>query len=156
MTPAETKNSKSPGIEIEIQLNTSDAHAKLDNLAVHVTAVNELLDRTLNRLDRAAQILPPTSIEAVRAMRHGLPPTENYMRSLAEMLKISCPLIDMVSYCLRPGSSTYAGDGSEINITYKNGDAVKIPIAGSHRLDILMTVTEVVYRYTLDKVSPNA
>ena len=74
MTPVETKNTKSSGIEIEIQLDTDDAHAKLDNLAVHVTAVNELLDRTLNRLDRAAQILPPTSLEAVRAMRYGLPP----------------------------------------------------------------------------------
>lgn len=70
MTPVETKNTKSSGIEIEIQLDTDDAHAKLDNLAAHVTAVNELLDRTLNRLDRAAQILPPTSLEAVRAMRY--------------------------------------------------------------------------------------
>lgn len=48
MTPVETKNTKSSGIEIEIQLDTDDARAKLDNLAVHVTAVNELLDRTLN------------------------------------------------------------------------------------------------------------
>lgn len=88
MTPVETKNTKSSGIEIKIQLDTDDANAKLDDLFAHVTAVNELLDRTLNRLDRAAQILPPTSLEAVRAMRYGLPPTENYMRSLAEMLKI--------------------------------------------------------------------
>lgn len=156
MTPAEAKNTKSSGIEIEIHLNTDDAHAKLDNLAVHVTAVNELLDRTLNRLDRAAQILPPTSLEAVRAMRYGLPPTESYIRSLVEILKIACPLIDMVGYRLRPGISQTAGDGSEIKITYKNGDGVKIPIAGSSRLDILMTVTEVVYRYTLNQVSSNA
>ena len=58
MTPIETKNTKSSGIEIEIQLDTDDANAKLDDLFAHVTAVNELLDRTLNRLDRAAQILP--------------------------------------------------------------------------------------------------
>ena len=76
MTPVETKNTKSSGIEIEIQLDADDANAKLDDLFAHVTAVNELLDRTLNRLDRAAQILPPTSLEAVRAMRYGLPPTE--------------------------------------------------------------------------------
>ena len=44
MTPVETKNTKSSGIEIEIQLDTDDANAKLDDLFAHVTAVNELLD----------------------------------------------------------------------------------------------------------------
>ena len=94
--------------------------------------------------------------DAIQEMQNGLPPTEDYIRSLAEMLKISCPLIDAVSYRLRPGGSTYAGDGSEIKIIYKSGNGVRIPIAGTGRLDILMTVTEVVYRYTLDQVSPNA
>lgn len=56
MTPVETKNTKSSGIEIEIQLDTDDAHAKLDNLAAHVTAVNELLDGTLNRLERVEKL----------------------------------------------------------------------------------------------------
>nr|DAQ15138.1 MAG TPA: hypothetical protein [Caudoviricetes sp.] len=156
MTPVEAKNAKSHGIEIEIQLNTADARARLDNLAAHVTAVNELLDGTLNRLERVAKIMPSKKFDAIQEMQNGLPPTEGYIRSLAEMLKISCPLIDAVSYCLRPGGSTYAGDGSEIKIIYKNGNGVRIPIAGTGRLDILMTVTEVVYRYTLDQVSPNA
>ena len=155
MTPVEAKNTKSPGIEIEIQLNTADAHARLDDLAAHVTAVNELLDSTLDRLERVGKTMPSKKIDAIREMRNDAPPTESYIRSLAEMLKIACPLIDMVGYRLRGGGSPYA-DGSGIKITYKNGDGVKLPIAGSSRLDILMTATEVVYRYTLNQVSPNA
>lgn len=156
MTPVEAKNAKSHGIEIEIQLNTADAHARLDDLAAHVTAVNELLDSTLDRLERVEKTMLSKKFDAIREMRNDAPPTEGYIRSLAEMLKTACPLIDAVSYRLRPGGSTYAGDGSEIKIIYKNGNGVRIPIAGSNRLDILMTVTEVVYRYTLDQVSPNA
>ena len=156
MTPVEAKNTKSPGIEIEIQLNTADAHARLDDLAAHVTAVNELLDSTLDRLERVEKTMPSKKFDAIQEMQNGLPPTESYIRSLAEMLKTACPLIDMIGYRLRPGGSPYAGDGSEIKITYKNGDGVKIPIAGISRLDILMTVTEVVYRYTLNQVSPDA
>lgn len=156
MTPVEEKNTKSSGIEIEIQLDTDDAHAKLDDLFAHVTAVNELLDGTLNRLERVEKTMPSKKFDAIQEMKHSLPPTESYIRSLVEMLKIACPLIDKVGYRLRPGISQTAGDGSEIKIIYKNGNGVKIPIAGSSRLDILMTVTEVVYRYTLNQVSPNA
>lgn len=118
MTPVETKNTKSSSIEIEIQLNTDDARAKLDNLAAHVTAVNELLDGTLNRLERVEKTMPSKKFDAIQEMKHSLPPTESYIRSLVEMLKIACPLIDMVGYRLRPGISQTAGDGSEIKITY--------------------------------------
>ena len=156
MTPVETKNTKSSGIEIEIQLDTADAHAKLDNLAVHVTAVNELLDRTLNRLDRAAQILPPTSIEAVRAMRYGLPPTENYMRSLAEMLKISCPLVAEVNYFLHMNADgTCAGRNSSVQIKFAAGDEANLPIDDHDRIGILAYVSETVCRYA-HRVSPDA
>lgn len=156
MTPVETKNTKSSGIEIEIQLDTDDAHAKLDNLAVHITAVNELLDRTLNRLDRAAQILPQTSLEAVRAMRYGLPPTENYMRSLAEMLKISCPLVAEVNYFLRTNADgTCAGRNSSVQIKFAAGDEVKLPIDEHDRIGILAYVSETVCRYA-HRVSPDS
>ena len=114
------------------------------------------LIRTLNRLDRAAQILPPTSLEAVRAMRYGLPPTENYMRSLAEMLKISCPLVAEVNYFLRTNAnSTCAGRNSSVQIKFAAGDEVDLPIDEHDRIGILAYVSETVCRYA-HRVSPDA
>lgn len=78
------------------------------------------------------------------------------MRSLAEMLKISCPLVAEVNYFLRTNAnSTCAGRNSSVQIKFAAGDEVDLPIDEHDRIGILAYVSETVCRYA-HRVSPDA
>lgn len=75
--------------EIAVTLDTGEANEKLDALTAKAQALADLFTSIAEQADRAAKIMPPSAVEAVTAIRHGCPPTKNFMRSISEMLRIS-------------------------------------------------------------------
>ena len=74
--------------EIAVTLNTDEANEKLEQLTAKAQGLADLFTSIAEQADRAAKIMPPS---AVTAIRHGCPPTKNFMRSISEMLRISMP-----------------------------------------------------------------
>ena len=108
--------------EIAVTLNTDEANEKIDALTAKAQALADLFPIIAEQADRAAKIMPPsTVVDAVYAMRHGCPPTTNFMRSISEMLRISLPGFEKMEWCILPGSDNAAGDGSWIVLHFKNG-----------------------------------
>lgn len=63
--------------EIAVTLNTDEANEKVDALTAKVQALADLFTSIAEQADRAAKIMPPsTVVDAVYAMRHGCPPTK--------------------------------------------------------------------------------
>lgn len=75
--------------EIAVTLNTDEANEKLEQLTAKAQGLADLFTSIAEQADRAAKIMPPSAVEAVTAIRHGCPPTKNFMRSISEMLRIS-------------------------------------------------------------------
>lgn len=125
-------------VEIAVTLNTDEDNEKLDALTAKAQALADLFNDIAEKADQAAKIMPPSAVEAVRAIRHGYPPTENFMRSISEMLRISSPEFEKLEWCILPGSDNTAGDGSWMMMRFKNGfSSENIPVFGLCRLAIL-------------------
>lgn len=126
-------------MEITVTLNAEDANEKLDALTAKAQALADLFDGIAEKADRAAKIMPPsTVVDAVYAMRYGCPPTTNFMRSISEMLRISLPGFEKMEWCILPGSDNAAGDGSWIVLHFKNGfSSIRKHVSGCTRICIL-------------------
>ena len=106
--------------EIAVTLNTDEANEKLEQLTAKAQGLADLFTSIAEQADRAAKIMPPSAVEAVTAIRHGCPPTKNFMRSISE------------------GYNCTAGGGSWMVLHYKNGfSSHKIQISGCTRICIL-------------------
>lgn len=124
--------------EIAVTLNTDEANEKIDALTAKVQAFADLFTIIAEQADRAAKIMPPSAVEAVTAIRHGCPPTKNFMRSISEMLRISMPEFEKLEYSVSEGYNCTAGGGSWMVLHYKNGfSSHKIQISGCTRICIL-------------------
>lgn len=130
--------------EIAVTLNTDEANEKVDALTAKVQALADFLTSIAEQADRAAKIMPPsTVVDAVYAMRHGCPPTKNFMRSISEMLRISLPGFEKMEWCILPGSDNAAGDGSWIVLHFKNGfSSIRKHVSGCSRIEILLQAVE--------------
>ncbi|WP_455501898.1 hypothetical protein [Gemmiger sp.] len=126
-------------VEIAVTLNADDANEKLDALTAKAQALADLFDGIAEKADRAAKIMPPSAVEAVTAIRHGCPPTKNFMRSISEMLRISSPEFEKLEWGIFPNSDdNTADDGSWMMLHFKNGfSSESVPISGLCRLAIL-------------------
>lgn len=125
-------------MEITVTLNAEDANEKLDALTAKAQALADLFDGIAEKADRAAKIMPPSAVEAVTAIRHGCPPTKNFMRSISEMLRISVPEFEKLEYQISEGYNCTAGAGSWMNLHFKNGfSSGHIEISRCTRIDIL-------------------
>ena len=90
--------------EITVTLNTDEANEKLEQLTAKAQGLADLFTSIAEQADRAAKIMPPsTVVDAVYAMRHGCPPTTNFMRSISEMLRISMPEFEKLEYSVSEG-----------------------------------------------------
>ena len=98
--------------EIAVTLNTDEANEKIDALTAKTQALADLFTIITEQADRAAKIMPPSAVEAVTAIRHGCPPTKNFMRSISEMLRISMPEFEKLEYSVSEGYNCTAGGGS--------------------------------------------
>lgn len=88
--------------EIAVTLNTDEANEKLEQLTAKAQGLAELFTSIAEQADRATKIMPPsTVVDAVYAMRHGCPPTTNFMRSISEMLRISLPGFEKMEWCIQ-------------------------------------------------------
>ncbi len=106
--------------EIAVTLNTDEANEKIDALTAKALALADLFTIIAEQADRAAKIvLPSTAVEAVTAIRHGCPPTKNFMRSISEMLRISMPEFEKLEYSVSEGYNCTAGGGSWMVLHYK-------------------------------------
>ena len=90
-------------VEIAVTLNTDEANEKLEQLTAKAQALADLFTSIAEQADHAAKIMPPSSVEAVTAIRHGCPPTKNFMRSISEMLRISMPEFEKLEYSVSEG-----------------------------------------------------
>lgn len=126
-------------MEITVTLNAEDANEKLDALTAKAQALADLFDGIAEKADRAAKIMPPsTVVDAVYAMRYGCPPTTNFMRSISEMLRISLPEFEKLEYSISDGCGCTAGCGSWMVLHFKNGySSLHIQISGYSRIEIL-------------------
>ena len=125
--------------EIAVTLNTDEANEKIDALTAKAQALADLFPIIAEQADRAAKIMPPsTVVDAVYAMHHGCPPTTNFMHSISEMLRISMPEFEKLEYSVSEGYNCTAGGGSWMVLHYKNGfSSHKIQISGCTRICIL-------------------
>lgn len=125
--------------EIAVTLNTDEANEKIDALTAKAQALADLFPIIAEQADRAAKIMPPsTVVDAVYAMRHGCPPTTNFMRSISEMLRISLPEFEKLEYSISDGCGCTAGCGSWMVLHFKNGySSLHIQISGYSRIEIL-------------------
>lgn len=124
--------------EIAVTLNTDEANEKIDALTVKTQALADLFTIIAEQADRAAKIMPPSAVEAVTAIRHGCPPTKNFMRSISEMLRISMPEFEKLEYSVSEGYNCTAGCGSWMVLHFKNGySSLHIQISGYSRIEIL-------------------
>ena len=113
--------------EIAVTLNTDEANEKLEQLTAKAQGLADLFTSIAEQADRAAKIMPPSAVEAVTAIRHGCPPTKNFMRS-----------IEKLEYSVSEGYNCTAGGGSWMVLHYKNGfSSHKIQISGCTRICIL-------------------
>lgn len=134
-SPADTMNKD---FEIAVTLNTDEANEKLEQLTAKAQGLADLFTSIAEQADRAAKIMPPSAVEAVTAIRHGCPPTKNFMRSISEMLRISMPEFEKLEYSVSEGYNCTAGGGSWMVLHYKNGfSSHKIQISGCTRICIL-------------------
>ena len=130
-------------MEITVTLNAEDANEKLDALTAKAQSLADLFDGIAEKADRAAKIMPPSAVEAVTAIRHGCPPTKNFMRSISEMLRISLPEFEKLEYQISEGYNCTAGAGSWMILHYKNGfSSRKIQISRCTRIAILSRAVE--------------
>ena len=125
--------------EIAVTLDTYETNKKLDAITAKAQALADLFTSIAEQADRATKIMPPSSVvDAVYAMRHGCPPTKNFMRSISEMLRISMPEFEKLEYSVSEGYNCTAGGGSWMVLHYKNGfSSHKIQISGCTRISIL-------------------
>lgn len=125
--------------EIAVTLNTEEANEKIDALTAKAQALADFFTIIAEQADRAAKIMPPsTVVDAVYAMRHGCPPTTNFMRSISEMLRISLPGFEKLEYSISDGCGCTAGCGSWMVLHFKNGySSLHIQISGYSRIEIL-------------------
>ena len=125
--------------EIAVTLNTEEANEKIDALTAKAQALADFFTIIAEQADRAAKIMPPsTVVDAVYAMRHGCPPTTNFMRSISEMLRISLPEFEKLEYSISDGCGCTAGCGSWMVLHFKNGySSLHIQISGYSRIEIL-------------------
>lgn len=129
--------------EIAVTLNTDEANEKLEQLTAKAQGLADLFTSIAEQADRAAKIMPPSAVEAVTAIRHGCPPTKNFMRSISEMLRISMPEFEKMEWCILPGSDNAAGDGSWIVLHFKNGfSSIRKHVSGCSRIEILLQAVE--------------
>lgn len=129
--------------EIAVTLNTDEANEKLEQLTAKAQGLADLFTSIAEQADRAAKIMPPSAVEAVTAIRHGCPPTKNFMRSISEMLRISLPGFEKMEWCILPGSDNAAGDGSWIVLHFKNGfSSIRKHVSGCSRIEILLQAVE--------------
>lgn len=129
--------------EIAVTLNTDEVNEKIDALTAKTQALSDLFTSIVEQADRAAKIMPPSAVEAVTAIRHGCPPTKNFMRSISEMLRISLPGFEKMEWCILPGSDNAAGDGSWIVLHFKNGfSSIRKHVSGCSRIEILLQAVE--------------
>lgn len=130
--------------EIAVTLDTYETNKKLDAITAKAQALADLFTSIAEQADRAAKIMPPSSVvDAVYAMRHGCPPTTNFMRSISEMLRISLPGFEKMEWCILPGSDNAAGDGSWIVLHFKNGfSSIRKHVSGCSRIEILLQAVE--------------
>lgn len=125
-------------VEIAVTLNTDEANEKLEQLTAKAQALADLFTSIAEQADHAAKIMPPSSVEAVTAIRHGCPPTKNFMRSISEMLRISLPEFEKLEYSISDGCGCTAGCGSWMVLHFKNGySSLHIQISGYSRIEIL-------------------
>lgn len=125
-------------VEIAVTLNTDEANEKLEQLTAKAQALADLFTSIAEQADHAAKIMPPSSVEAVTAIRHGCPPTKNFMRSISEMLRISMPEFEKLEYSVSEGYNCTAGGGSWMVLHFKNGySSLHIQISGYSRIEIL-------------------
>ena len=131
-------------VEIAVTLNTDEANEKLEQLTAKAQALADFFTIIAEQADRAAKIMPPsTVVDAVYAMRHGCPPTTNFMRSISEMLRISLPEFEKLEYSISDGCGNAAGDGSWIVLHFKNGfSSIRKHISGCSRIEILLQAVE--------------
>lgn len=125
--------------EIAVTLNTDEANEKIDALTAKAQALADFFTIIAEQADRAKKTMPPsTVVDAVYAMRHGCPPTTNFMRSISEMLRISMPEFEKLEYSVSEGYNCTAGGGSWMVLHHKNGfSSHKIQISGCTRICIL-------------------
>ena len=126
-------------VEIAVTLNTDEANEKIDALTAKAQALADFFTIIAEQADRAAKTMPPsTVVDAVYAMRHGCPPTTNFMRSISEMLRISLPEFEKLEYSISDGCGCTAGCGRWMVLHFKNGySSLHIQISGYSRIEIL-------------------
>lgn len=104
--------------EIAVTLDTYETNKKLDAITAKAQALADLFTSIAEQADRATKIMPPSSVvDAVYAMRHGCPPTTNFMRSISEMLRISLPGFEKMESRI-----TWRG-GTNRNTSHENSTA---------------------------------